>query len=429
MRAARRARAAAAAAIAVALIESAPASAQSAADGPTEPTAAELIKAGAAAAASGQYEVCARAYAAALEKELSHATAGELGVCEEALGRNLVAYDHLWYALGGEVRAAPAPVRAQWARFRKSYERVMNRVARVFVSVMPNHAEVLLDGRSLGTQVDGHTFAVLPGAHVWTARLPGRADITVVQTGRGGDMPDVSMHFPLLDEAQPPSAQAPAGPGPAPEPARVIVLDPLEPPCAAAGGERMSPKLCNLFEEVYDRRVNPVISVALGGLVSAGFTADVGPGFYAGVGLHWNDKQDMGFVLFGEVHTLLPTKGGTYGGVPFGAIETLDIAAVTGAVVPCFRYKWVLGCAVVDGGMTIASGSGIAEPGPHIQGMLELGSRLGIDLPIAQRFGVRAFAELRFSPLGPDAGYSVNGKDAWVNPPVSGLFGLGVSFK
>lgn len=390
---------------------------------------ARLIEKGVAAAAAGRYEECADAYRVAFALRQGYVAAGELGLCEEALGRNLEAYDHLLYALEGEVPAAAARAPALWKRYHEAFGRVTKRVVRVLAIVVPNEAELFIDGVSFGKFASGHHYAVTPGAHTWTAKLPGRPDVSVPQTGRGGDLPDVMLVFP--DE--PKEAPAPAKPERAVERPRLVIVEPfLEPPCAAAGGERMSPRLCGLFKDVYERRVNPVISVALGGLVSVGFTADPGPGFYAGVGLHWNDKDDIGFVMFGEVHTLLPTKGGTYVSKSSGEIEPLDITAVSGALVPCLRYKWVLGCAVVEGGMTL--GSRPAEKndaGVHFNGMLELGPRLGIDLPVVQRFGLRAFADLRLSPLGPDAGYGVlpTRSLVWNNPVVSGLFGLGVSFK
>src|SRR4051812_34473210 len=61
----------------------------------------ELLRKGAAASAGRQYQTCVDAYSAAFALDPEHTTAGELGLCEEALGHFVEAHDHLLYALEG----------------------------------------------------------------------------------------------------------------------------------------------------------------------------------------------------------------------------------------------------------------------------------------------------------------------------------------
>ncbi len=388
--------------------------------------AAALEKRGAEAAARGDPRACVEAYVAAQTAHTSPSPliAGELGLCEESLGWYALAYDQLVSALeaepprpGGAARTGP------WKRYGEALDRVKEHVARVIVVVEPDDAEVFVDGHPLGAHVDGRFFVVEPGRHTWTARLGGHRDAVYVHTVRAGDLPTAHLVLEPVPEPIPVAGRG-VGPrrvGPNASTSREVLE---EPPCAAADGERMSPKLCGVFERlVYRGRVNPTLGVALGGLLSVGFTADVGPGIFGGVDLRWFDKDDFGFVLTGEVRGVFPAKAGIRDD---GKAE--DLWTLTFGVAPCLRYKWALGCAVFDGGWMFATG-----PQPDYKtntGLtpnVGIGPRLGLDLPIMEHFGIRAFADLRFSPLPTDLSY--NRQVIWNSPVVSGLFGVGVSFK
>jgi hypothetical protein len=223
--------------------------------------------------------------------------------------------------------------------------------------------------------------------------------------------------FPPPPAPPPPPPPAPAHPPP----------DPVE-PCAIAGGIPMRVDLCNAFRAVLPR-MDPTFGVMVGGALSLGFTADVGPGLFLAGEAHWRRKEEWGFHLALESRFFFPTKGGvaTNG-------EVLDVTLLDFAVVPCARYKWVLGCALIDAGATFASGEALSGPEVENRGlrplfMFGLGPRLAVDVPITEHVGVRAFADLRFSPL-PPTGYRENGVVVtWGHPPVSGFLGLGASFK
>jgi hypothetical protein len=388
------------------------------------PSAAELRARGEAAAAAGKHQECIRAYSAAFALEADAGTAGELGLCEEALGRDLEAYDHLAFALEREVPAAPAAVQARWSQYRVATKKLLQRIALVMVSVFPSRAEVLLDGRSLGANVSGRVFAVLPGKHTWTARLPGREDIVVPHVVRGGDVPDVLLALP--PETPPREAKAP----PAGEPGCKACRPPpaYVEPCPIAGGLVIAVDLCNALRAVL-RNMDPTFGVVVGGALSLGFTADVGPGFFVGGEAYWRRKEEWGFHLALESRFFFPTKGGIN-----STGEQLDVTFLDFALVPCARYKWVLGCAFIDAGVVF--GSGVALSGPEVEDrglrplfMLGMGPRLAADIPLVEHVGIRAFADLRFSPL-PVTGYRENGVIiTWQHPPVSGFLGVGLAFR
>jgi hypothetical protein len=186
----------------------------------------------------------------------------------------------------------------------------------------------------------------------------------------------------------------------------------------------MSPDICRLFSTLYRKKMDPTLMLIAGGLASAGFTADVAPGFWVGGDARWRDKEEYGFQLGLEVRTLLPAKTAIReDGKPF------EVSLVALAVSPCGRYKWVSGCAVIDAGVSIAGG-----PSPifftHSPALLMLGAgpRLAVDIPISERFGVRVFADLRISLL-PGTGYDYEDISVWDDPRVSGIMGVGMSFK
>lgn len=399
---------------------------QAAADG-AAPTAAELRERGARAAAAQQYEACVKEYSKALAMERDAATAGELGLCEEALGQNVAAYEHGMEALAREVPASPPAVRAQWERFRSSARRLDRKVARVLLSVSPSEAVVFLDGVSLGPYGSGRIFAVLPGKHTWLARAPGHEDAVVEHMVAGGDAPDIMLQ-PRAQRRSPPATAA----APAPAPVCPACQPPRPAPCDAADDLPMSVDLCNALR-IRWRRMDPTLGLVAGGLLSLGFTPDVGPGFFLGGEAHWRrqgEVQDWGFQVGAEARFVMPT----YAGSTLDKKEHITITLMELAVAPCVRYKWALGCAVVSPGMALGGGSLFEVPenqglGPQVLFVMGVGPRLGVDIPVAERFGIRVFGELRFGPL-PPTGFAVNGiRVIWDEPKVSGFLGIAAAYR
>lgn len=139
-----------------------------------------------------------------------------LGLCREVQGRFGEAHGLVARALeAAPAETTPAGKAARWALLRAALRRLDERVARVLVTVDPKGAEVLLDGRSIGT-ADGKVLAVDPGVHVFEAREAGRTVAAAQITARAGDLPAVALkvvHGEALPSSQ--SSSKAAGTSPA----------------------------------------------------------------------------------------------------------------------------------------------------------------------------------------------------------------------
>lgn len=141
---------------------------------------ADHIRAGDRARLAGRWAEAAVAYQAALQaakaeglpEEKRAPILGELGVCEEALGKHRDAAEHLDLAL--EQRNTLSP--EQRRRFEAAQSKAENQVSWLVISVDPPDAEVLVDGKSIGASKPSHIVFVEPGRHTVRARLTGHAE-------------------------------------------------------------------------------------------------------------------------------------------------------------------------------------------------------------------------------------------------------------
>lgn len=188
-------------AVAALLFAAAPADA---ADPGTEERArlSTLLRAGAEAARAKNWDTCIEAYSAAAAIEDAATTLGELGLCEEAAGRNAAAHPHLLRARD----AAKAGADARAKQYQAAFERVTERVAILIVTVEPTDARVILDGHPLGP-ADGRGVAVEPGTHTLAARHEGYEDLVVKRTVSAHDLPNV--HLRLLPKPRATPARGP----------------------------------------------------------------------------------------------------------------------------------------------------------------------------------------------------------------------------
>jgi len=169
------------------------------------------------------------------------------------------------------------------------------------------------------------------------------------------------------------------------------------------------------------RRMDLTIGLSAYALMTVGLTANVEPGF--GIGA---DVRGEVFSLGVELRGLLP--GITYSTRPNdpSVLGPFDLSQWTGLVVPCARYSYFVGCAVVQGGTFVAN----SVEGQVLLPAFAVGPRVGLEISFAERFAVFGFGEALFAPrpVGVD---DVTTNLHWTQSIVSGFFaaGLSVNFK
>ena len=193
-----------------ALVVEAPAHAAEPSSPTTRPatSAAELVRDGDRARRAGRCAEAVTAYqaalaaqhAAALSPDQRAAIVGELGVCEVMLGKFRDAAEHLQEALEQQHG------REQQRRFEEAQKKAEREVGMVFISVDPPDAEVLVDGRAVGTSQPSYLVFVEPGRHAVRARLKGYADAVTSVPVNKGEWPSVWLQLPKAIESPTPRA-------------------------------------------------------------------------------------------------------------------------------------------------------------------------------------------------------------------------------
>lgn len=197
----------------------------------------------------------------------------------------------------------------------------------------------------------------------------------------------------------------------------VIAYETTEPDreCGAACRESIRTQIrAELLREL-KMDLRPLIFA--GGLFSAGHTADPSGGVVLGGEIRFAEPFSAGLearVLFPARAEQTPSK------------ESFDLSVVSFGLVPCFRHSFFMGCAAVDFGMLIGGGVTAASGLPVIA-TLGVGPRAGVHFGFLDHFGVRVFADLRFSPVQSRIDFAGGGR--WESPIVSGLFGAAFSFE
>lgn len=185
--------------------------------------------------------------------------------------------------------------------------------------------------------------------------------------------------------------------------------------CDAACRAEVRAEICR----EHPRSCMDIVPVLLaGGALSLGLTADPGGGAWLAGEVRFGETFSAAIdarVLFPS--RVVPTAG-----------ETFDLTMVSFGLVPCARWKWLLGCVTADLGMFIGSGIYAPGGGPTVLATFGVGPRLAAQVPITERFGLRAFADLRIAPIPTHVGFQ-DSPGTWDSNPVSGLFGLGVTFE
>jgi hypothetical protein len=179
------------------------------------------VRRGQRARATGQWTEAHAAYKAAFEAadqasstERERAEiAGELGLCELALGKYRDAAEHLAWSLE-QREALPAALQK---RFEEGQRKATPHVAKLRVSVDPPDAEVFVDGKAVGRIARVYTLFVEPGLHMVRARAPGGEDAFQSVRAVAKAEHELSLHVPRAPVS---SAEggAPASPNETPRP-------------------------------------------------------------------------------------------------------------------------------------------------------------------------------------------------------------------
>lgn len=165
-----------------------------------------------------------------------------------------------------------------------------------------------------------------------------------------------------------------------------------------------------------------MLSVGTSILLSAGFSANVAPGFQVEVGL-----RTKVFSLALETRMLFPSSTSASevldptGPRPYP--QKFDVSELASNLVPCVRWKFLAGCGVVQAGVLFNDGP---NDGLRTERQFAFGPRIGIDFQFYHRFAVFGFGEALFAP--DQRSFSYSGANVrWTQPLATGFFGAGAA--
>lgn len=165
-------------------------------------------------------------------------------------------------------------------------------------------------------------------------------------------------------------------------------------------------------------------------LLTAGFSANAGPG--AGLMADVRGQTlSFGFEVRGIFPSIVYAREPIYPDDPTKKTreQELDLSQISVALVPCARWKYLVGCGVAQLGVTF------------LKDTLEMtttaaftfGPRVGVEVPITERFALFGFGEVLFVGQGVETLYSIDAPGApaanvkWRQSIASGFFGLGLT--
>ncbi|WP_437950172.1 hypothetical protein WME98_04660 [Sorangium sp. So ce296] len=171
--------------------------------------AEEAFARGERARRAGRWEEAEASYRAAWQADPRPELAGELGLCELALGRFRDAAEHLRESL----RDPEALQQAARRRFSEGLQRAEREVSPATIAVSRPEAEVFIDGRRIGQGQADYFVYVEPGRHEARGKLEGYVDGVFPFEARRGLESIIGLH---LEPKPPPEPAAPRAPAPAP---------------------------------------------------------------------------------------------------------------------------------------------------------------------------------------------------------------------
>lgn len=189
-----------------------------------------------------------------------------------------------------------------------------------------------------------------------------------------------------------------------------------------AANDAACERLLARLQTKYGRRVE--FWLLGGGLMTLAYTSGPGGGFAVGgaaQGKHWS----VGL----EAQVTLPAYATT--GAPD---EDFDVSSFVGLVVPCARFGETvrfLGCGVLGGGAQLARDTQAPSDKDAWGPAVRLGPRLGLEVPLGNRFAIQAYGEVSFAPVPFRITYKGAGEPdrRWTQSPASVFLGAMFSVK
>ena len=178
-----------------------------------------------------------------------------------------------------------------------------------------------------------------------------------------------------------------------------------------------------ILENELKRRMNLSYTLSTGLLLTANLTSVPGPGVWIGGDLRINPLS------FGiELRAVLPAQ------FDVGRFDT-DLSHFVALATPCGRYWIFFGCFVAGAGMQVTHDSNFEGLAPGqsptaFSPLVQLGGRLGVEVPLGDTFAIRGWAELLYgTPSWRENYISNNQLISADRPDVSAFFGAGVVLK
>lgn len=272
------------------------------------------------------------------------------------------------------------------------------------------------------------TLQKIPGGYRGTVqKIPAKGDPWPEEESSGRTCVEVfhdAARVASMRVPDPPKVDAPPPPVAPPPPPPDPVPSPLPP--VAATSEPLAPR-----HEKKPPSMDLAISLSAAVLMSAGFTADVGPGVQISGGV----RRDW-FSLDLELRGVFPSK--VYAREPVDPKQPtyareFDISQLTAGLVPCVHFAtYFAGCGVAQAGMIVVQ----TPVETRLLASVSFGPRLWLEYPFADKFAVFAFGEGLFPVAPAGFGFRTGGPNGepspnviWSPSVVSGFFGGGLSLR
>lgn len=175
------------------------------------------------------------------------------------------------------------------------------------------------------------------------------------------------------------------------------------------------------LENAVSSRMDVSFALPLSAFMTLGLTNDVGAGALVGGEIH------SGIFAMGlEARFTFPSE--------FKADDfpknKLDYSRIQGGLVPCVRYWYIFGCAVLTAGVGIDHNPEL-EPSTGFSTVWEIGPRLGGELPLMKPLALRLWAEVLFNPYPTNYVYRSEGVVLHEKqlPSAAGFVGASVVFR